>query len=81
MEKTVNCSNAYAGKEKVGKDSRALTLATREWNIVAVATADHTCSSSCCWRLTIQPKKSVSSLTSRATSPQAEDRELGVSGF
>lgn len=33
MEKVVNCSNAYAGKEKVDKDLRALTLVTREWNI------------------------------------------------
>jgi hypothetical protein len=34
MEKIVNCSNGYAGKEKVGKGPRVLTLATREWNIV-----------------------------------------------
>lgn len=33
MEKVVNCSNAYPGKEKVGRGPRALTLVTREWNI------------------------------------------------
>lgn len=32
MEKVVNCSNAYPGKEEVGRGLRALTLVTREWN-------------------------------------------------
>lgn len=72
----------YDGKEKVGKGRKALTLTTREWNIapprpifcsygycrphlqqLLLLEADHSTAAN------------ASSLTSRATSPHAEEGE------